>query len=111
MTIDTKHFPKPIVVDRHRFDPDPDLDPNFHFDADPDHDPSFYCILMAIRSGSGDIKIMPIHMRILPQGLHMFENKETFFFTFIYSDASLQQFSLLIKGKCVMIFGIFDSCS
>jgi hypothetical protein len=26
------------VVDRHRFDADPDPDPTFHFDADPDPD-------------------------------------------------------------------------
>ncbi len=26
------------VVDRHRFDADPDLNPTFHFDADPDPD-------------------------------------------------------------------------
>ncbi len=27
------------VVDRHRFDSNPDPDPTFHFDADPDPDP------------------------------------------------------------------------
>jgi hypothetical protein len=26
-------------VDRHRFNADPDSDPNFHLDADPDQDP------------------------------------------------------------------------
>jgi hypothetical protein len=40
------------VVDRHRFDADPD--PNFHVDADPDPDWQF------------SVNMMPILMRILP---------------------------------------------
>jgi hypothetical protein len=37
-------FPSPNigVVDRHRFNADPDLDPNFHVDADPDPNPAWH---------------------------------------------------------------------
>jgi hypothetical protein len=66
-------------------DPDPDLDPNFYFDADPD----------PVQIG---IKPMQIHMRILPQFLHMLKNREKKFI-FIHSNASLHCFSFLISGK------------
>jgi hypothetical protein len=36
-----KLVPYSSVVDRHRFDADPDLDPNFHVDADPDPGPDW----------------------------------------------------------------------
>ncbi len=51
-------------MDRHRFDANPDLDPNFHGDADPDP--------TRMRVG---IRRMPIPMRILPQVLHLLENQ------------------------------------
>jgi hypothetical protein len=62
------------AVDRHLLDADPE--PNFHFDADPDLD----------RIG---IKTMRIHMRILPQFIQMFENRERKKFTVIRRNASL----------------------
>ncbi len=60
-------------------------------------------IQIRIRMG---IKRMPIHMLILPKVLH---NKGENFFTFIQSNASLQWYSFVKSGKCVMILGILDS--
>jgi hypothetical protein len=39
--VSLRKFPSPNIsaVDRHRFNADPDLDPNFHVDADPDPNP------------------------------------------------------------------------
>jgi hypothetical protein len=76
------------VVDRHRFDADSDPDPNFHFDADPDPDPE-------------GIKTMPMHMRILPQVLHMLENREKKII-FIYSNGSLKRFLLSSNDQTQM---------
>jgi hypothetical protein len=77
-------------VDRHRFDANPDSDPNFHVDADPD--PDWH-------------QKMPIFMRILPQVSHILE----FFFTFSHSFAILQCFIFLISVKHDQIFIILDS--
>ncbi len=35
-----KRHPEPNVVDRHRFDTDPDQDPTFYIDDNPDPDPT-----------------------------------------------------------------------
>jgi hypothetical protein len=54
------------VVDRHRFDADPD--PNFHVDADPDPDPVWHIMI-------------PILMRILLQVSHMLGKSQLCQFT------------------------------
>jgi hypothetical protein len=56
-------------VHRHRFDADPDLDPTFPFDTDPDPSP-------------------------IPSFTHI--GKSEFFWTFIYSSASLN-FIFLVR--------------
>ncbi len=73
-------------MDRHRFDADSDPDPNFHFDADPDPDPD-------------GIKTMPMYMWILPQVLHMLENREKKKIIFIYSNGSLKRFLFSSKAN------------
>jgi hypothetical protein len=78
MTIDAKHLPKPIVVDRRRFDADPDRDPNFHFDAES-------------RSGSVGIKMMPKNMRILPLSSTHVGKLGNIFLKYFYSH--LRQFT------------------
>ncbi len=50
-----------LIVDRHRFDADPD--PNIRFDADP-----------------GSVKTMPIHMWVLTQVLHIKNRAKKFSF-------------------------------
>jgi hypothetical protein len=62
-------------------------------------------ILIRIRIG---IKTMPILMRVLPQVLHMLENR-TKKITFSHSISSLQSFIFLISVKSVIIFSMFDS--
>jgi hypothetical protein len=60
------------VVDRPRFDDDPDQDPNFHVDADPDPepDPDWH-------------QTLPILMRILsPSFTHLGKSKFSFCFLF-----------------------------
>jgi hypothetical protein len=87
-------YKKNSVVDRHRFDADPD--PKFHVDADPDQDRI-------------DINMMPIFMRILlPQVSHKSENP----IFFLHFKSQLCQFTIfifLISVKDVIILSILDS--
>ncbi len=87
-------------MNRHRVgvDADPDPDPNIHFDADPGPDPDRH-------QNDADPHTYPTS-RFTHVG-----KLGNILFTIIDSYASLQRFSLLIKGKCVMIFCFFDSFS
>jgi hypothetical protein len=61
-------------------------------------------VLIRIRIG---INTMPIHMPILLLVFTYWKIGANF--TFVHSNASLQCFSFLISGKCVMILSILDS--
>ncbi len=63
-------------------------------------------IQIRIRNRIG-IKTMPIQMRILPQFLHIWENRGKFYI--IHSYASLLRFSYLIRAICIMILNILDN--
>jgi hypothetical protein len=80
------------VVDRHRFDANPDSDPNFHVDADPDPDPDWH-------QNDADL-----YADSTPSFTHF-----GIFFTFSHSFAILQCFIFLISVKDVQIFSILDS--
>jgi hypothetical protein len=87
---------KDSVVDRHHFDA-ADPDPNFDYDADPGPDPEWH-------QNDADR-----HAYSTPSFTHVGKLGNNF--TFIHSYASLQCFSFLIKGKCVIILSIFDQFS
>jgi hypothetical protein len=75
------------VVDRHRFDADPDPYPNFQFDADPDPDSNWH-------QNDADPNADPT--------LRFTHIAKTYFFTI----SCLQCFILLISVKDVIIFSI-----
>jgi len=63
-------------------------------------------VLMPIRARIG-IKTMPIHTRILPQVLHMLENRKNYFYS---QQCQFTMFLLfLTNGKGVMILSIWTA--
>jgi hypothetical protein len=91
-----ENLKKTSVVDRHRFDADPD--PNIHVDADPDPASNWH-------KNNADSRAD------LTSSLTHVGKPEYFLFLFIHSIARLHclSFSSVSIFKCALIFSMFDT--
>jgi hypothetical protein len=84
-------------VDRHRFDADPDPDPNFHVDADPDPNLDWH-------QNNADPRV-----DLSPSFTHV--GKSEYFFYFYTQHCHfvrLQCFIFLISVNCATICNVYD---